>query len=68
MVGVVATWRNDPSRPADLLKVHIERQPLTWHLLTVLIVVCGASAATGGRWKRRAGERKTGSGGSGRYI
>lgn len=40
VVGVVAAGRHDPPRPADLLKVDVERQTLTWHLLSTVIVVC----------------------------
>lgn len=55
VVGIVAARRHDPPRPADLLKVHVERQTLTRHLLYAVIVVRGASAATGCCGEREAG-------------
>lgn len=39
VVRVVSARRHDPPRPADLFKVHVERQTLTRHLLPAFIVV-----------------------------
>lgn len=66
VVGIVAARRHNPPRPADLLKVDVERQTLTRHLLSAVIIVCRASAAMSRCGERKAGKRETGS--SGRII
>lgn len=60
VVSVVAARGHDPARPADLLKVHVEREALAGHgHALVLAVVHRAGAA--GRRSHHGGLRQAGS-------
>ena len=54
VVGVVATRRHDPARPADLLEVHVEGQALAGRRgpAGVLLAVVQGPGAAGGRGPR----------------
>lgn len=61
VVSVVAAGRHDPARPANLLKIHVERKALAGKRHTFLLAVVQRAGAAGG-WAGDGGLGQAGGG------
>lgn len=58
VVCIIATGRHNPTRPANLLKVDVQRQSLAWLPIWVFIIVKRASTTVPRDWNSPAGQRE----------